>query len=58
MNTFLNQYIQRDKLMMRDREHVAKVKKDLVGKGMSPRNALRKIKKAFSGAIREKLNRG
>lgn len=56
MNSYLHRYIQRDKFMERDKKQVEQARDKMVKQGNNPLQALKKIKKAFWGAIKGKLN--
>lgn len=60
MHSYLYRYLQRDVIMIRDKKEVEQARHKLMcGKTkMSARQALKKIKKAMIGAIKEKINIG
>ena len=56
MPAFLHRYIKRDKEMEKGKKQVEEARDKLVRQGNTPKQALKKIKKAFMGAIKEKFN--
>ena len=56
MASFLNRYIIRDREMQRQDKDIKQAQSNLIKQGNTPKQALKKIKKSFLQAIKEKFN--